>query len=341
MNEFFKTIRSFLTEYLPNQRCYSKNTVFSYKQALNLFVAYLREVRGLSVKQIDFIRIDRDVVLAFLDWLERERRCGASTRNQRLMVLRSFFAYAAVLDCTQVALHLEMSAIPIKKAPVEVVEFLTESALEALFKQPVINKRLGVRNRFFMILMYDTGARCSELLNLKIRDLRLDTKHPLVYLRGKGGKTRIVPLLEKTVMHCRQYLQRFHVAEPMDSNAFVFVTTSHGIRQPMSIDTAETFVKKYGASARHDCPEMPERLTPHMLRHTRAMHLYRQGVPLVLVAEYLGHTSVETTKIYAYADTEMKRAAVEKATHTSFGSPTSEPIWVYDEDMIIKLSGLV
>ena len=191
-----------------------------------------------------------------------------------------------------------------------------------------------------MILMYDTGARCSELLDLRIRDLRLDTKHPMAYLRGKGNKTRTVPLLDKTILHCKQYLQRFHDAEASASTANVFFTTSHDTRQPMSIDTVEAFVKKYGESARNICPEVPERVTPHMLRHTRAMHLYRQGVPLVLVAEYLGHTSVETTKIYAYADTEMKRAAIEKVDPVGTGTPAPMPVWVDDEDMILKLSGL-
>ena len=141
MNEFFKTIRSFLTEYLPNQRCYSENTVRSYKQALNLFVTYLREVRGLSVKQIGFASINRETALDFLGWLEQERRCCASTRNQRLMVLRSFLTYSGVLDCTQIALRLELSSIPVKKAPVKVVDFLTESALETLLKQPDFNKK--------------------------------------------------------------------------------------------------------------------------------------------------------------------------------------------------------
>ena len=340
MNEFFKAIRSFLTEYLPKQKCCSENTVRSYKQALNLFVTYLCEVQNLSVKQIDFASINRDIILDFLDWLEQERRCGASSRNHRLAVLRSFFAYAGVLDCCQIALHLELTAIPIKKAPVKVVDFLTEPALEALLRQPDLSKKTGLRNQFFMILMYDTAARCSELLNLKIRDFRLDVKHPFVYLQGKGNKTRTVPLLKKTVQHYKHYLQRFHDAQPADSAAVVFFTTSHGSRQPMSIDNAEAFMKKYGKSARRDCPEVPERVYPHMIRHTRAMHLYRQGVPLVLVAEFLGHASVETTKIYAYADTEMKRAALEKIDTVSSGSPAPTPIWENDEEMILKLSGL-
>jgi len=312
--------------------------VRSYKQALNLFVRYLREVQCLPIKQIEFKTINREVVLGFLDWLEQERRCSASTRNHRLMVLRAFFAYAGALDCTQVALHLEVSKVPVKKEAGKVVEFLTESALEALLAQPNPKNRIALRNRLFMLLMYDTAARCGELLNMRIRDLRLDTKHPIAYLHGKGNKTRTVPLLEKTVAHCKKYLQRFHPGVPANSDAYVFYTTIHGTHQPMSADTPADFMEQYCVSARQTCPEMPEHVHPHMLRHTRAMHLYRQGMPMVLLSEYLGHASVHTTKIYAYADTEMKRAAIKKANP---GVDVPLPIWEGDEEMILELSGLL
>lgn len=340
MNEFFKAIRRYLTEYLPNQKCCSENTVRSYKQALNLFVKYLREACCLSLKQIDFTAINREVVLGFLDWLEQERHCSAASRNQRLMILRAFFAYAGALDCTQTALHLAISIIPAKKEPGKVVEFLTESALETLLAQPNPASRTALRNRMFMILMYDTAARCGELLDLRIRDLRLDTKHPIAYLRGKGDKTRIVPLLEKTVAHCSQYLQRFHEGALPSSDAYFFYTTMHGTRNPMSADTAGAFMRQYGESAKQTCPEVPEHIHPHMLRHTRAMHLYHQGMPMVLLSEYLGHASVETTKVYAYADTEMKRAAIAKADSVHKNSVAPKPIWESDEEMILKLSGL-
>ena len=109
----------------------------------------------------------------------------------------------------------------------------------------------------------------------------------------------------------------------------------------MSADVAADFMKQYCASAKQSCSEMPEHVHPHMLRHTRAMHLYRQGMPMMLLSEYLGHASVRTTKIYAYADTEMKRAAIEKADAIRNGAPAPQPVWVDDEDMILKLSGLV
>ena len=340
MNEFFTAIRRFLVEYLPNQRCCSPNTIRSYRQALHLFVTYLRTARGLTITDISFATIDRHVVIEFLDWLEHERGCAATTRNQRLMALRAFFAYAGFLDTAHLAVSLNLAAVPVKKVPGTIVPHLSEAALQTLLQQPDTTTPTGRRNQVFMILMYDSAARCGEVTELRVRDLRLDAKHPTVHLRGKGDKTRIVPLLARTADHCRQHLRRFHGTE-LSGDEPLFFTKIHGRRQHLSADTVAAFVKAYGESARAACLEVPQRVHPHMLRHTRAMHLYRQGLPLSLLADYLGHASIESTRIYAYADAEMKRAAIQKADPLSDQQSRSEPIWEGDEDMILKLSGLV
>lgn len=341
MNDFFHAVRNFLLEYLPNQRCFSENTVRSYRQALNLFILYLRTEQKLTIKQIRFDTLNREMILNFLDWLETDRHCGASTRNQRLMVLRSFFDYVGMLDCSQIALSVAVQNVPLKAAQGKVVEYLSEHALESLLKQPNPVKRTELRNLFFMVLMYDTAARCGELLSMKVRDLRLKVQYPVAYLHGKGNKTRTVPLLARTVEHCERYLRTFHPNEPAGSEKPLFYTIIHGIQQQMSADTVALFLKKYGKMAHNSCPEVPAHIHAHMLRHTRAMHLYHQGMPMMLLSEYLGHASEETTKVYAYADTEMKRAAIDKADIVRNGAPQPPSIWIDDEEMILKLSGLI
>lgn len=338
MTEFFKTVRGFILEYLPKQRGFSDNTVKSYRTALNLLVEYLREEKLMAVSQIDFPIFDYGLVLSFLDWLEHSRNCSPNSRNQRLMALRSFFKYAGIIDCTQVALQLDVGNIPIKKTAGRIVDFLTEDALRTLLRQPDPMTHLGIRNQFFMVLMYDTAARCGELLNMKVGDLRIDIKHPVAYLLGKGNKPHTVPLLDKTIEHCKRYLKAFH--PDMDVDGFLFYTVIHGTRQPMSADCVARFMQKYGNSARQECQEVPLRIHPHQLRHTRAVHYYRDGMPLVLIAELLNHASVETTKIYAYADSEMKRIAMEKACNSQNSSPPAMPVWQDNEEMILKLSGL-
>jgi len=340
MNDFFSIVRKYLLEYLPSQRRFSENTVKSYRQGLNLFVSYLRNVIQIPTNRITFQDCTRNSVLGYLDWLSAERGCGATSVNQRLMVLRSFFKYAGETDCTYAAFGLDVVTVPTRKARGKEVSFLSEQALKALLAQPDARKRTGHRNQFFMILMYDTAARCGELLNLRLRDLRLDSASPVVYLHGKGDKTRIVPLLPETIEHCRRYVQTFHGEISHDKGEFVFYTTSHNTRTQMSADTVALFMNKYGTTAREKCSDMPEHIHPHMLRHTRAMHLYRQGMPVHLLSEYLGHANYETTKIYAYADTEMKRLAVAKADVLRDGMPSPKPLWVDDEEMIYKLSGL-
>jgi site-specific recombinase XerD len=335
MNDFFKAIRSYLTEYLPKQKCCSVHTVRAYKLALNLFVSYLRKVRGMNVKQINFDSVNRDVVLGFLDWIETERGCGANTRNHRLMVLRSFLAYAGALDCANIFVGIDVATVPIKKTKETVVPYLSETALKTFLEQPNVAKRKELRDLFFMVLMYDTAARCNELLVMTVKDLRLRINKPISYLHGKRNKTRTVPLLSKTVQHCDRYLNEFHPGEPPDSEEPLFYSTINNIKHHLSHDAVLYFFKKYTEKARAACSEVPGKVTPHMLRHTRAMHLYQQGMPMVLLSEFLGHESVETTKIYAYADTEMKRAAIEKADVLRNGTSSPTPIWVDDEEMIL------
>ena len=182
MNDFFDAVRRFLLDYLPKQRCLSENTILSYKQTLNLFVSYMRDGEGVATAELTFSRIDRDAILGFLTWLENVRKCSASTRNQRLMALRSFLEFAGQIDCTHTALYLSACNIPSKESHGRIVEFLTEPALIALLQQPDPFKQKDLRNLVFMVLMYDTAARCSQLLNMKVYDLRLDAKHPIAYL---------------------------------------------------------------------------------------------------------------------------------------------------------------
>lgn len=341
MNDFFDAVRRFLLDYLPKQRCLSENTIRSYKQTLNLFVSYMRDEKDVTAAELTFSCINRDTILEFLTWLEAVRKCSASTRNQRLMALRAFLDFAGQIDCTQTALYLSACNIPSKEAHGQIVEFLTEPALAALLQQPDPSKQKDLRNLVFMVLMYDTAARCSELLNMKACYLRLDTKHPIAYLHGKGRKTRTVPLLSKTARHCKQYLKRFHPDKNDYSEAPLFYTVIHGAQQKMSPDTVATFFTKYGRMAKSVCPEVPERIHPHMMRHTRAMHLYRSGMPMVLLSQYLGHAQVETTMIYAYADTEMKRAAIQRADAVRKAKSVPDEIWADNEEMILKLSGLL
>lgn len=335
-----KAINSFFYVYLPKQRCYSRNTVDSYKTAFNLFLDYMLEQRDSPLHQMTLADLNKDNLSGFVDWLATVRQNSPGTCNQRLMAFRSFAKHLGIKDFALASVYADVCSVPTKKKTTKVVDFLSEEGLKTLLIQPDTSKRTGIRNQCFMCLMYDTAARCQELLDSRLNDLSLSGNAPFIYLTGKGNKTRAVPLMKTIVNHLLNYLKIFHPDSKNQMDAYLFYTTSHGEHHPMSLDTVQLFMKEYGRTAREVCPEIPEQVHPHQLRHTRAIHLYRGGMPLSILSEFLGHASEETTRIYAYADTEMKRKAIEKATPKAIpGNET--PIWDASDDATLRrLAGL-
>ncbi|MEE1040722.1 MAG: tyrosine-type recombinase/integrase, partial [Lachnospiraceae bacterium] len=159
--------------------------------------------------------------------------------------------------------------------------------MEVLLRQPDDSTRIGLRDMCFMVTMYDTAARDCEMLNLRLNSLDLNEGCPKVRLEGKGNKVRQVPLMKKTASHLKRYISVFH-SEDTKKEDWLFYTVAHGIRNKMSDDNVARFLKKYTAMAKAECEEVPAKVTPHQFRHSRAMHLYRHGMPLQLLAEYMG-----------------------------------------------------
>lgn len=337
---FYKAIRDFLNVYLVKQKNYSPNTQRSYREALNLLLQYFKTELGMEYMQVGFEDLTYHNISGFLTWLEVERNCSPSTINLRLMAIRSFTKYTSIVDPSRIYLQVDVGNVDVRKCQGKVVEFLSVPALTALMEQPDLNKKNGFRDYCFMKLMYDTAARCQELVDVCIGDLNIRGAHPSVYLTGKGRKMRIVPLSTDIVNLLKRYMDTMHPAHSRKDSDLLFYTTIHGVRNKMSTDTVSLFMKKYGAAGKQACTEIPDRVHPHQLRHSRAMHLYRSGMPLVLLSEFLGHADVNTTRVYAWADTEMKRRAIQQATGTNTAESVV-PIWENDEQMIRRLYGLV
>jgi site-specific recombinase XerD len=310
----FKLIHNFLIVYLPSQRNSSPNTIRAYREAIEMLLDYITQQNGIPLFKVTFRMLDEKTVSAFLNSLETERGCGISTRNHRLKCFRAFLKYAAMVEPTAVMHQAELFKIPFKKeTEVKTVKYLSETAVKALLTEPDTTKEKGLRNRFFMIFAYDTAARVQELVDIRLKDIKLG-KTPTVIITGKGSKTRTVPLMKPTILHLNNYFDVFHYRETMLSDRPLFYSIRSGIPQPLSCDGIRKWMKVYGDAAREKCRDIPENVYPHLLRHSRAMHLYQNGMDLTLVSQWLGHASLEATLIYAYADTEHKRAAIEKAT---------------------------
>ena len=338
-DRFFCYVRDFLLVYLPKNRCFSQNTVKSYRDSIQLLCTFIRVEKELAISEITFDGLDHVLIAEFLNWLGEKRSCGASTQNQRLAALKSLFKYAAQRDISLMASYLELSKVPPKRVAGSRVSYLSENALAALLRQPNEKSRLGIRDRFFMVLLYDTGARIQEILDLRLTDLHLDDAVPCVYLTGKGQKTRAVPLLAKTVQHLELYIRHFHSQKPQNPEDLLFYTVIKGATGKMSPDNVSCFINRYAKSARHLCPEVPERVHPHLFRHTRAMHLYQAGMPLSYIKDFLGHASVNTTDVYAAADLTMMKRALEKA-YVNDDAFREAPIWQDNEILLMQLSGM-
>lgn len=338
---FYKKVRDYLTVYLPKQRGASPNTVKAYREALNSFIDYT-VLLGIPMEKISFDCISRDSVDNFLDWLEKDKGYCISSRNQRLAAIKSFLKYSAERGKTLMTIYLDVSAIR-KKKDVKAceIEYFSEEALELILAQPDQNSRKGKRDLLFMILLYDTGARVQEILDLKLRDVFIEGKSPSVTVTGKGNKMRSIPVMKKTCEHIKTYFTIYHPSKKPDD--YLFYIDRKGKRSQMSADNVGKFITRYGKKARAVSKDVPEHWYPHLFRHSRAVHLYRNGMPLALVAEWLGHSNMDTTRrFYANADTAMKQEAIEKAT-SEFNPLLSCEIsyeWEDDEELLKKLYGL-
>ena len=242
---FFVILRQYLQVYLVKNRSCSRNTIKAYTDSLNLFFKYLEEEFQTALPRVDWKDFSYDRVSGFLIWLEEKRGCTKQTQNQRLTAIRSFVRYAGIIDTEIMAVQADVEKIKIRKAPQRLIPFLTPEELKIFLQQPDTAKRNGFRDMVFLSLMYDTAARCQEVVDLKLSDI--DLKKGCVYITGKGDKTRVVPIMPKTAEHIRRYIDKFHSLSERNLNDHLFYTVSHGERHRMSEDNVAAFVKKYGS----------------------------------------------------------------------------------------------
>lgn len=335
----FRAFREYLGNYLPKVRAKSPNTVKSYQFAINLFNEFIQEQHNKELYEVSMDDYTAENILAFMEWLENSRRNGISTVNQRLFEIRAFCKYLMRND----PLRIEaLSAIlDIEKRPVPAKGdfiYLDHRRLELLFAQPDIRTKTGIRDRFFLELMYDSGCRDQEMLDLKVKNFIIDRGKVSIKVVGKGNKFRMTPISEKILPSFFRYRDRF--LPDNDPESLLFYTERKGIRTPMSDDNVARFMNKYEKMVRESDPEYPH-LHPHLLRRSRAMNLYIHGMPLPLISEWLGHTQLETTTIYAQATTEMKRLAANKSDAAN-SSIFNEDVFKYanDEESLKRLYGL-
>ena len=339
----FSLVHDYFKVYLPKRRECSPHTIRSYQNTIESLLDFVKVKKDIRLSEITFEMIDHNMLSAYLDHLGAECNCSVSTQNLRLSHIRAFYTYAAKMK-PSVVIHLaEIRKVPKKKiVDQDIVEYMSENAILTILEQPDATTKKGLRDQFLMLMLYDTAARIQEALNIRLRDIHLG-KSPTVTLHGKGSKVRTVPLLKKTVIHFRNYTNVFHPGEGLYSEEYLFYVPRRGQKNRMSENNARKLIAAYGTAAQTVCPEIPDCVHPHLFRHSRAMHLYQRGMDLILISQWLGHAQPDTTLIYAHADTEQKRKAIEASTSPS--SPlkkalNSQRFTVDDEDTLKKLYGL-
>ena len=335
-DEFFHHVRTWLTVYLPRARRLSPHTIRSYKTALNTLLAYLRETRHLHLADITFETINHTSIAGFVTWLLDTKHLAPSSANQRLAAIKSFLSYCAGEDPALVAIWLDVKHVRPVRVPGHPPDALSMPAIEALIRAPGQNTSRGLRDTTIILLTFDAAARIQEVLDLALADIDTTPGRGRVTLTGKGRKTRIIPIMDKTGRHLEQYLELFHPGARVPGALF-FYTIRPGQHQPMSQDNVSYLLNKHADTARKDYPEIPERIHAHQPRHARAMQMLRAGVPLPHIKEFLGHANIATTSIYASADNQMIREAIQKIASTT---PEPAPIWKGDNDLILRLAGL-
>jgi site-specific recombinase XerD len=304
--ELAALVTSFFTRHLAAELNASSHTIRSYRDTFRLFLRHVAAATGRRVAHLTLNDLTPGATLSFLDYLEQERSNAITTRNARLAAVRSFFSYAASQNAAVALLAQKILAIPFKKALGRLLGYLSEEELRAILASPNRSIPKGRRDYLILALLYDTGARVQELLDLCPADFRLD-RLPLVRITGKGRKQRIVPLLPATTK-----LVCDHLAETNRSPTDTSPLLSNYRGEKMTRSGISFLLSHYRQLAAVDMPTLRRAgISPHTFRHTKAMHLLQAGVSPVTIKDLLGHSDLKTLDVYVQADLEMKRRALE------------------------------
>jgi site-specific recombinase XerD len=332
---FFSRTYDFLDVYLVRQAGRSECTQKSYKIGLGTLYDYVTEDLGIAPMRFTFRMCTYELLIGWSQHMQGKRLAN-STVNSRLAAVRSYLQYAADGDPSLISVWLASCRVPTLPTPKRQRPIIEAGDLAAFLNAPE-HTRIGNRDRFILVLLFDTAIRVRELLSITLGDLVMPSGAPSsILVHGKGRRERRIGLSDRADRHLRAYLKAYH-GEGRDPSTPLIYTIIHNKRHPMSERNAERIVAKYGDVARESHPGIPQTY-PHMVRRTRATTLYRDGVPIEQVSTLLGHQQIETTRShYAYPSPEQLREAVERG---SGQEPDVKKEWAGHEDDIKRKFGL-
>ena len=334
---FSYIVTRFFQIYLPGERGYSEATINSYLDTFKQLLLYCKEHIGKAPDKLTIADLSKEVILEFLKQLEADGK-SVSTRNQRLAAIKCFFRYISYAFPEYLDTSSAIIGIKMKKQSEPVVNYMNVEGISCILNCPDMCCKSGYRDALILTLLYDSGARVTEVTKIRIGDIR--TEHPAtIVLHGKGAKDRIVPLSNKTADLISSYLSQSGMTEAQYKDKFLFTNRTG---QQLTRAGVAYILKKYVDTARVNHPELiPDKFSPHCMRHSKAMHLLQAGVAIIYIRDFLGHESIKTTEIYAKADGKSKREALDAAYSAAIeDSNVPKSSWNSDDDLMAFLKNL-
>lgn len=304
--QFAYYVTKFFTDHLPKNRALSENTVKSYRDALILLLQFFQEQLHISPDRISYSDFTSDNMESFLQWLENERRNSASTCNQRLAAIHSFFRYVQYKDPESFEQSSIVLSVPFRKSAPVPMNYMSLDEVKALLEKPDQSTRNGLRDMAILVILYETAARVQEFIDLKLSSIRFGSP-TVITLHGKGEKTRLVPVNGEASRILKHYIQVWNITSPDEP---VFINRKG---EKLTRAGIQYIIDKYITTVREEHPEyFTKKITCHSFRHSKAMHLLEAGVNLIYIRDFLGHVSVTTTEIYAKTNPKIKEKQLIK-----------------------------
>lgn len=327
--DFAVHMTKFLTAYLQTERNVSSNTIKTYRFAFTLFIRYMHQVKNIKFEKLYLKHLTRNNVLDYLEWLETDRKCAPASRNFRLATFKSFAKYLQYEDVANALQWQQIMCISAKKSTRKPISHLSVEGMKQLLSQPDVTTASGLREVALLSLIYDCGARVSEIINLTPAAVKISTSPMTIALHGKGRKPRTVNLLPEQVAILKRYMELNYLFDDSRSHHPLFFNHKH---EKLSRSGVAYILKKNIEKVKAaNNGVIPEHFTLHGLRHTKAMHLLEAGWDMVQIRDFLGHSSIKTTDVYTRANNQMQEEALKRAYPNIAPETPTEKEWHGDD----------
>lgn len=335
VTDFASALNRYFNDYLVNDRGSSPRTIETYRYSFIQLLEYLEERKGIRPERICINDISRDNILSFLLWLEESRKVSTATRNQRLATFRCFATFLKYERPEYIEAATQIQGIKPKKSLGKEISYLKPKGIKLLLSQIELTNIHGRRDYTMIYVMYTTGVRVSELISIRGCDISLSNPKTII-IHGKGRKVRHVPIVKQTAPILERYLKENKCLLPQRLEEYIFLNHSGEMFTRQGVNY---MISKYAQMARTVDPSLiPQDCSPHKIRHSSAMALVEEGVDLIIIRDLLGHSSVQTTEIYAKVSSARQRRAIEAASKEIV--PEEDALWENSTSIKDWLKGL-